>query len=198
MPVACKTTASCPNKTCLKELAGKGAISYFVEVPILGQLATFFNRKGFYDLLQHRLKRRNGDKYSDIYDGKVYKSLTTNDGLLSSPDSISILINSDGVPVFKSSKVSIWPVYLMINELPLIERRKNENYYNIIFAGLWFGDKKPLMLSFLRPTFESLSKLEEGVEMHSPERGTFILKGALIACTCDLPARAMVNKFQAI
>ena len=53
MPVASKTTASCPNKTCQKELAGKGAISYFVEVPILGQLATFFNRKGFYNLLQH-------------------------------------------------------------------------------------------------------------------------------------------------
>ena len=51
------------------------------------------------------------------------------------------------------------------------------------------------MLSFLRPTFESLSKLEESVEMHSQERGTFILKGALIACTCDLPARAMVTNF---
>ena len=40
----------------------------------------------------------------------------------SSPDNISFLINTDGVPVFKSSKVSIWPLYLIINELPYGKR----------------------------------------------------------------------------
>ena len=87
----------------------------------------------------------------DIYDGRVYKELSGN-GNLKSPDAISFLINTDGAPVFKSSKVSNWPVYLMTNELPLIQRRKKEN---IIFAGLWFGDIKPIMLSYLEPTFDA-------------------------------------------
>jgi len=40
--------------------------------------------------------------------------------------------------VFKSSKVSIWPLFLVINELPYKKRMAKEN---MIFADLWFGDK---------------------------------------------------------
>ena len=49
-------------------------------------------------------------------------------------------MNTDGVPVFKSSKVSIWPLYLVINELNYSKRMA---YENMIFVGLWFGEKKP-------------------------------------------------------
>ena len=30
----------------------------------------------------------------------------------------TVLWNTDGVPIFKSSGFSIWPIFLMINELP--------------------------------------------------------------------------------
>ena len=74
---------------------------------------------------------------------------------------VSLLWNTDCVPVFKSSKFSIWPLYFIINELPSGERTKREN---ILFAGLWFGDTKPFMLTFLQPFHSSLRKLEtEGV-----------------------------------
>ena len=49
------------------------------------------------------------------------------------------------------------------------------------------------MTTFLKPLFTSLKQLKNGVEINSPDRGTFILKGALIACTCDLPARAIIT-----
>ena len=74
-----------------------------------------------------------------IYDGKLYKKLSGKLGLLSCPDNVSFLMNTDGVPVFKSSKVSIWPLYLVINEL---NYSKCMAYDNMIFAGLWFGEKK--------------------------------------------------------
>ena len=38
------------------------------------------------------------------------------------PTTLSLLMNSDGVELFKSSKVSMWPVLFMINELPFSER----------------------------------------------------------------------------
>ena len=38
------------------------------------------------------------------------------------PTTLSLLMNSDGVDVFKSSKFSMWPVLFMINELPFSER----------------------------------------------------------------------------
>ena len=59
---------------------------------------------------------------------------------------------------------------------------------NMIFAGLWFGEKKPAMWTFLKPHTHSFAFLEKGVEMESPERGKFQCKGILLSCTCDLPA----------
>ena len=97
-------------------------------------------------------------------------------------------MNSDGAPVFRSSKVSIWPVFLIINELLFHLRIAKEN---MIFPGLWFSDRKPLMTSFLKPIFSHLNELESGVEVESPQRGKYKLRAALIACTCDLPASSL-------
>jgi len=92
-------------------------------------------------------------------------------------------MNTDGVPVFKSSKVSISPLYLITNELPYGKRMATEN---MIFAELWFGEKKPAMWTFLKP------HTTMGVEMKSPERGKFHCKRILLSCWCDLPARCLL------
>lgn len=63
---------------------------------------------------------------------------------------------------------------------------------NMIFAGLWFGEKKPAMLTFLKPHILALKTLENGVEFDSPERGTFYCKAVLLATTSDLPARCLL------
>lgn len=97
-------------------------------------------------------------------------------------------MNTDGVPVFKSSKVSIWPLYLVINELSYSKRMANEN---MIFAGLWFGEKSQLCRLSSNHT-HSLAALEKGVYVDSPEKGNFRCKGILLACTCDLPARCLL------
>ena len=188
MPIADKKITECPNLGCQHKLISRDSKSYFIEIPIVSQVQSFLERTGFYNNLQHRFKRKIDGSVRDVYDGKLYKSR----GILSSGDNISFMFNTDGAPVFKSSKMSIWPIYLVINELPINIRFNKEN---MILAGLWFGSKKPFMLSFLKPIVKELEKLENGVEMKCRERGTFTMRAILLACICDLPARAILMNF---
>ena len=55
--------------------------------------------------------------YTDIYDGSVYQQLVSNQ-YTDSPSNISVIFNTDGFPVFRSSGFAFWPLYLMISELP--------------------------------------------------------------------------------
>ena len=52
----------------------------------------------------------------------------------------------DGVPLFRSSSFSMWPLHFKINELPL---RLRNNLNNKILGGVWFGSKKPAVNAFL-------------------------------------------------
>ncbi|XP_048576075.1 uncharacterized protein LOC125557474 [Nematostella vectensis] len=98
----------------------------------------FYQSSGFFDLLQYRFqKKSDSTSVSDIYDGRLYKELSTNaTDPLSHPTNISFTWNTDSIPVFKSSSFSLWPLYLVVNELPPKKRFAKEN---CILAGLWFG-----------------------------------------------------------
>ena len=84
----------------------------------------------------------------------------------------------------------MWPVYLMINELPINERKLREN---ILFYGVWISSKKPVMWSFLKPLYDDISKLEDGVEFVDYTGQSFLCRGTLLTCTCDLPVRCLVS-----
>lgn len=145
---------SCPNKACLKDTSKKGGKWYFIEVPLANQINNFFQRDGFHESLQHRFTRLKKDPMAieDIYDGRIYRELI-NKGILSNPNNISLMFNTDGAPVFKSSKLQMWPIYMTITELPPSKRVLKEN---LILAGLWYGDIKPLMWTFLKRTMLSI------------------------------------------
>lgn len=72
---------------------------------------------------------------SDICDGSLYSGHF--------PETLSLTANVDGAPVFKSSSSSMWPVYYVVNNLPLNRRRKQ-----IVLHGLWCGAGKPNMTCF--------------------------------------------------
>ena len=75
--------------------------------------------KEFQSQLLGRFRRRQEEGYiSDVYDGKAYLAHMVEEGFLSNPMNISMLLNTDGIQVFKSSNLSLWPIYLVINELP--------------------------------------------------------------------------------
>ncbi len=74
----------------------------------------------------------------DIRDGNIYKRiLSSSDGiLLKQQEAFTFLINTDGVSICSKSKLTIWPVYLTINELPIESRFAIEN---TILAGILFS-----------------------------------------------------------
>ncbi len=63
--------------------------------------------------------RRDGLEISDVYDGQGYKK---HSDFLSEPTNLLFLVNTDGVAMFNSSKISMWSIWLAINELPLSKR----------------------------------------------------------------------------
>ena len=56
----------------------------------------------------------------DIYDGHEYRRHVQS-GFLSEAN-VSFTFNTDGVDIYQSSKYSLWPIWLQINELPPIQR----------------------------------------------------------------------------
>ena len=80
--------------------------------------------RGFFEPLQkHHVENPDG-KVADIHDGKVYRALASAVGPLVDTRNISVTLNTDtdSVQVFHSTNYQIWPVLLMISELPFAER----------------------------------------------------------------------------
>jgi len=75
---------------------------------------------------QQRTRKEAGQFYADIQDGKVYQDLVKS-GFLKSRFNFSLILNVDGVPVFRSSSYSFWPVHLFVNELPYRQRYGNNS-----------------------------------------------------------------------
>jgi len=102
------------------------------------------------------------DDLTDIVDGVVYQKLIKS-GFLSCNKNITLILNTDGVPVFQSSSFTFWLIYIFINELPF--RIRSHRYIccytasynclhyriakqNRIITGLWYGKIKPDMSLF--------------------------------------------------
>lgn len=54
----------------------------------------------------------------DIHDGRKYRELHE----FVSQENLTLTVNTDGVALFKSSSVSMWPIWILINELPVSMR----------------------------------------------------------------------------
>lgn len=83
----------------------------------------------------------------DVYDGRIYKSLlNSEDGQgFKRKEAFSLLINADGISSFEKPRLTIWPVYLVVNEIPIQERFRVEN---LALAGLSVGEEKPNINTF--------------------------------------------------
>ena len=81
----------------------------------------FLTEKETWNLPQERFNSINHDPHIilDVYDGEGY---TKHKEFLSHPANISLLLNTDGVAVFRSSKATLWPVRIVVNELPKCKR----------------------------------------------------------------------------
>ncbi|KAJ7378979.1 hypothetical protein OS493_018773 [Desmophyllum pertusum] len=78
----------------------------FLEIPVQEQLMSVLSGPGVIEKLNYRFTRQKQDEngIEDVYDGRLYKELSSENGFLSNPDHISLLGNTDGVALVRSSK----------------------------------------------------------------------------------------------
>lgn len=98
--------------------------NFFLYLPLKEQLMQLVNSSCF----QHFRKRCDE---SDVINGKVYKRLREKN-IIADTD-ISLQWNTDGITMCKSSKYTLWPIQVSVNELPY-RIRKN----NVLLCGLWY------------------------------------------------------------
>jgi len=168
-----------PNEAACEHCAQGTKVNYFLEIPLLNQLQSLFLRPGFYDSLLFRFQRAKKfqENLEDIYDAEVYQAEMQN-GFLNERNNISFMWYTDGIAIFKSSNFSIWPMYLVINELSYKMRTQRQN---IIVAGVWFGDKKPNPNIFLSPLHSELQRFQaDGHLFELPDREPVLVKAKLL------------------
>ncbi|XP_073716926.1 uncharacterized protein [Misgurnus anguillicaudatus] len=160
----------------------------FMKLSIRKQLEEKILDSEFKTALDYKWTRvkSSPDSVQDIFDGAMYKSVD----LLNDPGqfNLSLTWNVDGVPIFKSSPFHIWPIQVVINELPPDMRNKH-----VLLAGLWFGASKPEMNYFLQAFVDECIQLEqEGLLVQHRGQSTQMRVFNLV-CVCDSVARCSVQ-----
>ena len=125
---------------------------------------------------------------TDITDGAAYRMMM-GDGLFldKTKHNLTAIFNTNGVNLYSSSKIELWPIFLAINELSPTQRFSRNN---IILLGLWQGKGKPPFNAFLQIFTEEMNTLySEGVEVKIGEE-TYNVKLSVLCCIADLPAKA--------
>ena len=159
----------------------------FFHIPIELQLRQVLEGHNLGHHINKNLTTGDGNTFSDISDGFMYKSTMTN----SNTYCMSLTINTDGVPVFRSSKYSIWPIFAYINELPANIRKKH-----MILCGLWAGPMKPIIDLFFVPLQKEPMKLAQ-VGFKWVRLNRCITSNVyVIAFNCDAVARCMLQNIK--
>ncbi|XP_077552509.1 uncharacterized protein LOC144166948 [Haemaphysalis longicornis] len=129
------------------------------------------------------LEWAHSDVLSDTSDGTMYRDFV--EATADVGHRISFTLNADGAPLFKSSNTSIWPIQLIVNEIPAAERMKRP-----VLAALWFGREKPPMEMFQDAFVEDMKKLSTcGFPLQY--KGTLqVFRAFCICCAVDSVARA--------
>lgn len=160
----CRTTESEGNQCTglryrgnLQNQTKKQKSLYFVTVSIEQQICTLLERNGIWTKIQQYKNLPSSSNIRDIVDGTEYKKFKQNGGFLTNEDHLTVLFNTDGIPLYKSSKINIWPVFLAVNEFPPEERFAKKN---MILWGLWQGKGKPQFSTFFEVFTDDLIALK--------------------------------------
>ena len=96
---------------------------------------------------------------------------------LFSSSNLALSVFTDEVSIFISSKVSLWPVYYMVLNLP---PSVHTEAMNIILRGIWVGPNKPPMQQLFLLLTEKMQDLSTtGIKMNSPN-GVITIRTKLV------------------
>ena len=95
-------------------------------------------------------------------------------------DSLEIFLNVDGLPLFKSSNKTLWPVLCaIVNVKPVV----------VFPVALAYRNSKPKDLEFLEDVIRDLGDILE----HGLQDCNRVLSVSLRCVVCDAPAKALVK-----
>lgn len=160
----------------------------FYEIDISEQVTHMFRYRGLADKLNVPTSIKK-TSISDITDGSEYIRVNSRDGRR--PFDLTLILNTDGISLSKSSKSSCWPLMFTITELPEYLR---ESF--MIVAGIWCSKKcNPVMNTFLMPFCIKLHEYyHKGISWIHPRTNemckTKIVVPLIVA---DAPARAKIQ-----
>ncbi|XP_040065346.1 uncharacterized protein LOC120839164 [Ixodes scapularis] len=170
-----------------KDLMSKGC--YFVGLPMEKQLASVLADETVREHLAESLAKLNTPRPSaklDLTDGDSYRSQRAKLGC--GPHDLTVSMNADGSPIFKSANYAIWPVQLTLNELPPCLR-----WRSVVLPLLWYGAKHPNMTLLLQAFAAQMKTLaQEGITW-SAGGSTLNSKVYCVSCVADAPARAAMQ-----
>lgn len=100
---------------------------------------------------------------------------------ISEPVSVSLKINIDGLPIYRSSKDEFWPILFSIHEMPQIRP---------MIIGIYSGKHKPSdVVQFLSPFVDEMENVyKDGIIINGHKMSVSIR-----CFICDSPARAFVK-----
>lgn len=164
----------------------------FLIADISAQLRSLLKTPGVLQEIR-QCKRQIKDRMcdtvlTDITDGTEYRKLLETGGFLaSSPFNLTAVLNTDGVNLYSSSKVELWPLFIAINEISPKHRFAREN---LLLIGIWQGKGKPPFQVLMEHVGNDLNELyNKGVEI-TVEKKVIKAKLSVICGVFDLPAKA--------
>ncbi|KAK3922584.1 Halomucin [Frankliniella fusca] len=184
-------TKLCENELCgaVNKISDLREAHYFVMFDISHAIEVLFNRSDILDKLWKPADAVNKSQpgfISDIHDGTMYRDFARRVSDYTECV-ISLHFCTDGAPLFKSSKTSIWPIMFCVNELPPVLRMKN-----ILLGGLWFGKSQPPMNLLLVPLSEQAVTLSNGFQI-LVKNEPVDMRAFIIGCCVDSGARGKVQ-----
>ena len=136
-----------------------------------------------------RKLERHEDTLSDVYDGRVWAQFNGSENgyrFFNAPRNYGLMLNCEWFQPFKHvSSFSVGAIYLVVLNLPRVERLKRKN---VILVGLIPSmEKEPPTNTFLEPMVEELQEAWVGYHLYSND----VVKKfrlALLIIGCDIPA----------
>ncbi|XP_011685304.1 PREDICTED: uncharacterized protein LOC105448453 [Wasmannia auropunctata] len=190
------------NETCICEKCetthalSLNSSNYFISIDLHYQLQIVLNNEFLrQNIIQYKQNiKPNNKNIHDVHDGLLYKSLI--EKIPENREILTCTFNTDGAPIFNNSKQSLWPIFIIINELPPNLRGKYP-----LLAGLLITTKEPnskIMNLFMKSFVRQCEILgDSGIKWKNVagESWNFIIK-PLLSCVDSVARPVLQNRFQ--
>lgn len=134
---------------CCQVCLSDGGRSVFYDFDISQQIRHMFEHRNLAEILNQSKRGHDLNVISDVTDGSEY--IKVNSRREKGTYDLTLILNTDGVSLMKSSKTQFWPLMFMVAE---ISEHLRESF--IVVIGVWYDECKPLMNTYLQPFCKKL------------------------------------------